>query len=155
MKIILLLLVVSAVACEQHNATSAALDAEARQGVEYLHARYLFTHAEYENVEVAVRVELRYGYPAILQVKDISPQASDNVIEKALLNKNGCNLSFIGTSTGVEGGEYTGELQQTGGKVNGCCGKMTFVPAIDTSLTFRGKKNSSNECGRVGTVGGN
>ena len=143
MRMVLLLLVVVVFACEQHDATSAALDADAsgvRRGSQYFHARYLFSHAEYEDVEVAVRVERRNGYPAVLQVKDLSPQAVDNMIEQAALRKNGCNLSFIGTSTGVEGGEYTGELQQMGGEINNCCGRMTFVPAIDTSLTFRGKK---------------
>ena len=145
MKMILLLLAITAVACKQHNATSAALDAETSgvgQGSQYFHARYLFTQAEYEDVEVAVRVEMRDGYPAVLQVKDLSPQASDNAIEQALLHKNSCSLSFIGTSTGVEGGKYTGELQQTGGKLSGCCGEMTFVPAVDTSLTFIGKKSA-------------
>ena len=90
-----------------------------------------------------MRVEMRNGHPAILQVKDLSPQELDSAVEEAVLSSSGCSIAFTGTSHSTNGGTYGGELELSGGKVSGCCGDMTFVPAVDTSLTFTGEKLTS------------
>ena len=147
MKLFLLLLSVNVVACGERRINDQALGKFATQeeqaavsGEDYFYARYRFTHAEYEDVEVAVQVALHNGHPATLRVKDLSSVAKDNPIEEAMLSSRGCKLSFRGSSHGAEGGAYTGELEQSGGLVNDCCGDMTFVPAVDTTLTFAGTK---------------
>ena len=147
MKLFLLLLSVNAIACGERRINDQAVgkfvthaEQEAESGESYFYARYRFTHDEYEDVEVAVQVALRNGHPATLRVKDLSSAAEDNPIEQAQLSSRGCSLSFRGVSSGTEGGAYTGELEQSGGLVNGCCGDMTFVPAVDTTLTFAGIK---------------
>ena len=148
MRVVLLLLAVMVATCGQRQAGETALGKfAARESVkatgQYFHARYRFTHEEYESVEVAVRVEMRNGHPAVLQVKDLSPQEAGSAVEEAVLSSSGCSMAFTGTSQNTDGGKYGGELELRGGKVNGCCGKMTFVPAVDTSLTFAGEKLTS------------
>ena len=145
MKLILLILTVIGVSCGERQAGKDALgkfateEEMAAEGGHY-HARYRFTHDDYESVEVAVRVEMLNGHAAKLRVKDLSPQAGDDPVEEAILRSRGCQLAFTGTSTSAEGGTYTGELELRGGIVDGCCSRMTFVPAADTSLTFVGTK---------------
>ena len=150
---LLLLLIVIGISCGERPAgqeylgkfaaskEKAAEQAEEQAAAgEYYYARYRFTHADYEDVEVAVRVEMVNGHAAKLRLKDLSPEAAANPIEEAVLHTRGCQLAFTGTSEGIEGGTYTGELELRGGEINGCCGRMTFVPAVDTSLTFVGTK---------------
>ena len=147
MKLFLLLLSGYMVSCGIRQANDQALgkfatgeEQKATGYGNYFFARYLFSHKEYENVEVGVKVAMRNGHPALLAVKDLSPAAQNRAIEEAVLSSQGCSLSFTGTSNVAEGGTYTGELEQSGGVVNDCCGAMTFVPTIDTSLTFTGTK---------------
>ena len=144
MRVVLLLLAVMVATCGQREAGETALGKfaarEAEKSGQYFHAHYRFTHEEYENVEVAVRVEMRNGHPAVLQVKDLSPQEDGSPVEEAVLSSSGCSLAFKGTSSGTSGGVYGGELELSGGKVSSCCGEMTFVPAVDTSLIFTGEK---------------
>ena len=151
---LLLMLVVIGMSCGERRASEEYLGKfaankeeakaeDAEEAGEYYYARYRFTHVDYEDVEVAVRVEMVNGHAAKLHVKDLSPQAAANPIEEAVLHTRGCQLAFMGTSAGAEGGTYTGELELRGGVVDGCCGRMTFVPAVNTSLTFVGTKLST------------
>ena len=110
MKLFLLLLAVNAIACGERQANDQALgkftisaEQQAASEGNYLYARYRFTRAEYEDVEVAMRVALRNGHPAVLQVKDLSPAAKDHAVEEAVLSSRGCSLSFQGTSSGCRG----------------------------------------------------
>lgn len=147
MKLFLLLLSAYVATCGERQtndqalgkfATSEELSGETDR--DYFYARYRFSHEEYEAVEVAVQVAMHNGHPAKLRVKDLSSTAQDNAIEEATLSSHGCSLSFTGMSSVAEGGTYTGTLGQSGGVVDDCCGTMTFVPTIDTTLTFTGKK---------------
>ena len=144
MRVVLLLLAVMVATCGQREAGETALGKfAARSAVkagQYFYAHYRFTHEGYEAVEVAVRVEMSNGYPAALRVKDLSPQEAGSPVEEAVLSSSGCSLAFTGTSSGADGGVYGGELELSGGKASSCCGEMTFVPTVDTSLTFMGEK---------------
>lgn len=108
---------------------------------EYFHAKYKFTHADYEDVYVAVRVETENGSPISLQVKDLSSEAEDAELEEAVLTSN-ISGDFVGTSAGAVGGRYTGRLETSNGVVTGCCGFMTFEPTATEApdLIFLGEK---------------
>ena len=108
----------------------------------YYHAKYRFTHADYESVEVAVKVEVQANKAKQLWAKDLS--VSDSTLEEATLTSNTTTpANFRGTSGGDLGGVYTGVLEKnTLGTINGCCSEMTFTPTADTTVTFTGAKLS-------------
>lgn len=106
----------------------------------YYHAKYRFTHAAYENVEVAVKVEVQASKAKQLWAKDLS--ISNSTLEEATLTSNAATpVNFSGTSGGDLGGVYTGVLEKnTLGTIDGCCGEMTFTPMADNTVTFTGTK---------------
>ena len=115
------------------------------------YAKYRFTLAEYEDVLVAVRVEVNEDNEAIkLEVKDLTAGKEDWEVEEATLtgemDANG-NYAFSGTSQLNEGGtdyggKYSGTLTVTDGSVadNGCCGKMEFTSTEQGKVTLTGTK---------------
>ena len=103
----------------------------------YHYAKYRFASEGYEDVDIAVKVETKGTQATKLWVRDLI--ATANPLEEATLTTSGSN--FSGVSSGEVGGTYTGTLQiGSRGEVTGCCGEMTFVPTVDTTLTFVGTK---------------
>lgn len=100
---------------------------------EYYHAYYTFRHIEYEDVEVAVRIEIVGGKPSKLEVKDLTTPSTP--LETLMLSASG--NTFTGTSTGATGGKYSVSLNNN----SACCGQITFVPTVDTDATFVGTKS--------------
>ena len=98
---------------------------------EYFHAQYKFTHADYDDVDVAVRIEVKDNKPSILEVKDLN---ANDPVESVTLTASGDD--FVGTSSGDIGGTYTVKLAS-----GACCGNINFVPTADTSTTFVGTKS--------------
>lgn len=106
--------------------------------ITYHYARYRFELEDYEDVEVALKLMMKGGAAMILWIKDLTD--TDNKLEEAVLNNMGGH-AFAGASGGVLGGVYTGTLELNSiGAVSGCCGQMTFAPAVDNSLLFVGTK---------------
>ena len=106
----------------------------------YYHAKYRFTHADYENVDVAVKVEVKANKATQLWAKDLSVSNSE-IEEATLTSKAASPANFSGTSSGDLGGVYTGVLEKNSlGAISGCCGQMTFTPTADNTVTFVGTK---------------
>ena len=106
----------------------------------YYHAKYRFTHADYESVDVAVKVKVQASKATQLWAKDLSISSS-KLEEATLTSKASTPVSFSGTSGGDLGGVYTGVLEENSrGAINGCCGEMTFTPTADSTVTFTGTK---------------
>ena len=99
----------------------------------YYHAKYLFTHKGYEDVEVAVRIKISLGSPSEMEVKDLTPPANTPV-ETVTLSALGSY--FVGKSSGATGGEY-GILLDGGA----CCGGIYFTPTAAPDTTFWGSKS--------------
>ena len=102
----------------------------------YYYAEYLFSHADYEDVEVALRIEITAGNPAKMEIKDLTPPA-DKAVEELTLSSAGDD--FTGTSSGDEGGKYVVKLAAD----DVCCGAINFTPTADSSVTFAGTKQES------------
>ena len=102
----------------------------------YYHARYLFSHADYEDVAVALRIEITAGSPAKMEIKDLTPPA-DKDVEELTLSPAGDD--FTGTSSGADGGKYVVKLAAD----DVCCGAINFTPTADNSVTFVGAKQES------------
>ena len=113
---------------------------------EYFHAQYKFTHVDYDDVEVAVRIEHIANAPSRMEMKDLTPPANSSV-ETLILSVS--DTAFVGTSSGAVGGEYSVELAE-----GVCCGAITFVPAADTSATFVGTKSKDLTAEEWATLSG-
>ena len=115
------------------NANKKSASNATKKSASYYHAQYRFTHANYDDVDVAVRIAHNAGVLSSLQAKDLTPPATAPV-ENITLNASGG--AFVGSSSGSVGGQYTVKLTS-----GACCGEITFVPASDLSATFVGMKS--------------
>lgn len=97
------------------------------------HAQYRFSHADHEDVEVAVRIKISGGRPSEMEVKDLTPPASDPA-ETVTLSADG--VDFVGTSSGAAGGSYRVMLA-----VGACCGSIHFRPTAHPGAIFVGTKS--------------
>ena len=120
-----------------------AIRKKAQATVTHHYAKYRFSLEGYEDVDIAVKVAVQSGQAKTLWVKDLT--TTTTTLEEATLTASGTNnINFQGKSEGDVGGMYTGVLE-TGehSEITGCCGEMTFVPTVASSLTFVGIKLES------------
>ena len=133
MKIVSIFLFASLFACNFQVEGDASAKFAIKKKQSHYYAQYKFTHVDYDDVEVAVRIEVSADKPSKMEVKELTPPANSPV-EIVMLQASG--TAFVGTSSGAVGGEYSVELAE-----GACCGAITFVPAANTSATFVGTKS--------------
>ena len=133
MKTVSIFLFASLFACSFQGKDDASAKFAIKKKQSHYYAQYTFSHADYDDVEVAVRIEVSAGKPSKMEVKELTPPANSPV-EIVVLRASG--TAFVGTSSGAVGGEYSVKLVE-----GACCTAITFVPAADTSATFVGTKS--------------
>ena len=133
MKILSIFLFASLFACNFQVEGDASAKFAIKKKQSHYYAQYKFTHVDYDDVEVAVRIEVSADKPSKMEVKELTPPANSPV-EIVMLQASG--TAFVGMSSGAVGGEYSVELAE-----GACCGAITFVPAANTSATFVGTKS--------------
>ena len=128
--------VMSLLACsplENEHAEAKFAVSEVRAASSYYHAQYRFSHADYEDVDIAVRIKISSGNPSEMEVKDLTQPASEPV-ETVTLSASGAD--FVGTSSGATGGSYRVMLA-----VGACCGSIRFTPSALPTAIFVGTKS--------------
>lgn len=135
MKIVAIFALASVLACgqtENYSEASFVITKKA-PAKEYYYAKYEFSHDDYEDVVVVVRIEVSNAAPKEMAVKDLTPQESHRPVETLMLDASGD--VFVGRSTGDVGGEYRVSLENTV-----CCGQIVFIPDVKPSISFIGVK---------------
>ena len=127
---------------------------------DYRYAKYKFTHDDYEDAVLAIRLTIVNNTPNKLEIKDLKEGLESRKVEatdtfsKVDSESSETAYAFTGSTTIMDevdttkdhGGTYTGVIAlKDDGTVadDGCCGDMTFVPKIDNTLTFAGEKQTA------------
>ena len=103
---------------------------------DYFHAKYRFTHADADDVDTALRIEHSAGVLIQMELKALTPPASDPVETVALIPHY---EDYRGSSSGASGGSYVVKLLAD----SLCCGEIEFTPTADPTLTFVGNKSEA------------